>query len=193
MSPCPRHSFERLLLQSRLAASPENQMGQAQPPDIRLEPLYRELQPRPHMDLRRSLSSRRRRGLTEFVVTVFLIIVALITGTILAGIAFGAMGIYSGSAAVSAQVASCGPTGSAEVCQINLTNQGSSTVYTGGSCNLGPGHPGAVQNGGVVPAGGSLHGVSCVVPGVAPASGSPITGSISLTDGFVVFFSGTAT
>ncbi len=144
------------------------------------------------MDLRQGPFSRKRRGLTEFVVTVFLIMVALITGTILAGIAFGAMGIYTGRAAVSAQVASCGTTSSGEVCQLTLTNQGSSNVYTDGVCNLGPQHSGSVQDGGVVPAGGTLQGVKCVVPGVAPSAGSPIEGSISLTDGFVVFFAGTS-
>ncbi len=132
----------------------------------------------------------RRRGITEFVVIVFLILVSLITGAILGGIVFGGIGVYSSQALVSVQSASCGPTNATEVCQLTLMNQGARSVATGDTCSIGAQGQGTVVGGGIIPAGGSLAGIKCVVDG-GSSSGGLLTGEITLTNGYTVYFAGT--
>ena len=141
--------------------------------------------------MRISGTGPKRSGITEFVVIVFLILVSLITGAILGGIVFGGIAIYSSPALVSVQSASCGPASAMEVCQLTLVNQGARSVATGDTCSIGAQRQGTVVGGGMIPAGGSLTGIKCVVDGGSSGSG-PLTGEITLTNGYTVFFAGTS-
>ncbi len=139
---------------------------------------------------------RGRRGVSPVIAEVLLIAVSLIAGVALGGFAFGLLGAYAHPAEVAAQVRSCSSIGaSSEVCTIDLTNVGSSDVGTTSACYIDVGGAkvsGTVGSGGSVPGGGSLTGVSCMVQGASAVAGTTITGSISLTSGYPVYFAGTA-
>jgi len=133
--------------------------------------------------------------MAAIVVEFVLIIVSLISCVILGGFAFGTITIYVPPAMVAAQVASCSYAGNATDCKLILVNQGTKNVSTEGTCALsvpGAGGNGTVTNGGVVPAGGSLQGVTCAVHSSPLSPGMRVSGSLPLTDGGSVFFTGTA-
>jgi hypothetical protein len=136
--------------------------------------------------LRRLLKARKRIGLSEVIVTLFLIVVVIVSSVMVAGFLFGIMGTYAASPEVAASVTSCSPSVSGEVCTIHLTNIGASNVATTGSCYEGS-KQGLVASGGTVPAGGALT-VSCSVAGVKVSSGDLVVGSVALGNGAPVYF-----
>ena len=147
------------------------------------------------MRVHRALRGARRSGVTAILVEFVLIIVSLISAVILGGFLFGIFTVYVPPAEVAAQVSSCTATGTTEVCQLALANQGARNVDTDSYCTINVGGSklsGTIANGGTVPASGSLSGVSCVVQGVTAQPGSRLTGSILLTNGALVFFAGTS-
>jgi hypothetical protein len=128
--------------------------------------------------------------MTEIVVTFFLIIVCMIVSTMLGALAFGAIGTYATPPEVSADLAGCTSQGGSVACSVSLTNQGAQSAYTEGTCSIGAGEDGTVTGGGVIPAGGTLTGVTCTVLNVTIPDGSRVVGTISLTDGYPVYFVG---
>jgi len=136
----------------------------------------------------------KRGGISPVLATVLLIAITLIASVAIAGFVFGLFGTFTSTAQVSAGTVTC--SGTPEVCIIPLQNIGSGNTAVTGICNLafagGPYVGTAVMTSGNLGAGSS--GVaSCTAPGSAhAASGTEITGSISLGNGAYVLFAGTA-
>jgi flagellin-like protein len=143
---------------------------------------------------------QNRKAISPVLATVILIAITLIAAIAIAGFVFGLFGSFTSSAQVSAQVTSCkaGPAASTahnNECTVLLTNTGTSNVAVTG---------GAVQiNGGSVACNGAL-----VLPTIAASSSASFTcfqlvattgqtvgaqavGSVSLSNGATVPFSGT--
>jgi len=134
---------------------------------------------------------KKRVGLAAIVVEFVLIAVTLIAAIILGGFVFGTIGIYVPPAEVAAQVNICTHNGNVLDCVLTLANQGTKGVSTVGVCTLDAGQGsfnGTVVGGGQVPAGGVLNEVSCSGTSGNMTSNALITGSISLTDGAMAYF-----
>jgi hypothetical protein len=133
----------------------------------------------------------RRDGIATVVVEFVLILVGLITSIMIGAFFFDLFGTYLSPAEVAAQASSCSSDGLSEVCQFTLSNVGAHSVATSSGCSLSN-VSGNLTGGGTIPGGGSLNHVSCEVQGVHAAAGSRLTGAISLSNGAIVFFAGTA-
>lgn len=147
------------------------------------------------MRIARIPAGTRRKGVTVIVVEFILILVTLITSVMVGGFVFGLFGNYIPPAEVAAQVSSCSSTGSSEVCQLTLSNVGARNVATTSGCTLslaGSARPGNLTGGGTIPGGASLNKISCAVQGAQAEPGSRLVGSIPLSNGATVFFTGTA-
>ena len=107
-------------------------------------------------------------------------------------------GGFSVTAQVEASVNECnynGISGGAEACQVVLTNSGNLSVSTTGSCSLtygGGTYAGILSGGGTVAPGSSLTVVCASASSTGAGAGVQVTGSISLSDGGMAVFSGTA-
>ena len=136
-------------------------------------------------------AGKKRSGVSPIVAELCLIAVLLITAVILSGFLFGTFSTYIPPAEIAAQATFCSASGGSETCQLVLANMGARIVSTDGSCSMTVGGSyikGTIQNGGIVPAGGSLDGVSCIVSGAIASVGARIAGTIALTDGALVYF-----
>jgi len=143
------------------------------------------------MDVRRQ---GRSRAISPVLATVLLIAITLIASTAIAGFVFGLFGTFTSTAQVSAGTVIC--SGTPEVCIVPLQNIGSGNTAITGVCNLafagGPYVGTATMTSGSLQA-GSSGTASCTAPGSShAASGTEITGSISLGNGAYVLFAGTA-
>jgi len=138
----------------------------------------------------------RRAGLSAIVVEFVLVVISLIACIVLGGFTFGTIQIYVPPAEVAAQASSCSAAGNHSFgCMLTLNNQGSRNVATDGICSLNvSGGPvnGTISDGGTVPAGGALTGVQCIADVAGPTSGALVTGSISLNDGGMAYFTSRA-
>jgi len=139
------------------------------------------------------LARHKRRGVSAVVAEVVMIAVLLVAAVMLAGITFGIFAIYYQPAEVTAESATCSTADNMTVCQVTLTNEGTSDTSTTGACSLQVGTlvQGSVEGGGTVPAGGSLSGVECVAHSGGFSSGSHVNGALQLTNGASAFFIGT--
>lgn len=136
----------------------------------------------------------RRRGVSPVVAELCTIAVVLVAAVLLSSILYGAFSIYTSPAEVAVQQALCSASGGSEVCQFILANLGAQNVSTDGQCAMtlaGSLNHGTVQNGGAVPAGGTLSGVACVVAGAIAVTGARIVGNIALSNGALVYFTAT--
>jgi hypothetical protein len=139
----------------------------------------------------RRIRKPARSGVSPVVAELCLIAVLLITSVVLSGLVFGAFSYFTAPAQVAAQAIDCTASGSTEVCNLILDNLGSTGVGTDGACSMTVGGQniiGTIENGGTVPADGSLQGVACVVSGAVASAGNRIGGTIALNDGALVYF-----
>jgi len=136
------------------------------------------------------VSGHKRKGMSEVVVTFFLLVVSLITCVMVGGFSFGLIGDYVGPAEVSVQNATCSQSANLTTCQLTLMNQGAHSTATSGDCLIRGASVASVVGGGTVPAGGSL-GVQCIAHGGNFTEGARIQGALSLTNGGVLYFFGT--
>ena len=121
--------------------------------------------------------------------TVFLIIIVLISSVALGTFVFGVMGSYIPPPQVMAEDPACSVSGNTTSCQMTLSNTGGHSTETTGSCSLGSNTgKDTVVGGGTIPPGGTLAGVACVSDGFVPVPGSHVQGSLFLTDGQIVIF-----
>jgi len=145
-------------------------------------------------------SPKRRKAISPVLATVILIAITLIAAIAIAGFVFGLFGSFTSSAQVSASVSSCHANGTTEVCTLTLTNTGTSnvaetacTIQVSGAAASGAfvyGKIGAVLQTNI-PAGTSQFGATCTVTtAVTPAIGSQAIGSLALSNGASVPYSG---
>ncbi|MDA4123924.1 MAG: type IV pilin [Thaumarchaeota archaeon] len=137
-------------------------------------------------------SRKNRKAISPVLATVILIAITLIAAIAIAGFVFGLFGSFTSSAQVSAQVVGCTTT-TLSSCTINLLNSGTSNANTVGSSIrfAGVTYTGNAC-GGVTATAGATTPATCVMTNVpVPASGSAFTGSISLSNGASVPFTGT--
>ena len=143
------------------------------------------------MELRRHAS---KKGISPVLATVLLISITLIAAVAIGGFVFGLFGTFTSTAQVAAGVATC--SGTPEVCTLVMQNTGSGNTAITGVCNLnfaGGSYLGtATLVSGSLKAGSSAT-VTCTGPGSQhAASGSQITGYVTLSNGAEVLFAASA-
>jgi hypothetical protein len=135
-----------------------------------------------------------RRGVSPVVAELCTIAGVLVAVVLLSSIQYGGYSIYTSPAEISVQQALCSASGGSEICQFVLANLGAQVVSTDGQCTMtlaGSLNSGVIQNGGAVPAGGTLAGVVCVVSGAIAVAGAHIVDNIALSNGALVYFTAT--
>lgn len=142
-----------------------------------------------------NLAERRRKGISPVLATVILIAVTIVAATSIAGFVFGLMGSFTSTATVSATSVSC--TGTPEVCTITASNPGTGSTSITGVCSLTFG--GNSYAGTAALFSGNLNGggtakITCTsnTAGSHAASGSQITGWLTVGNGANVLFSASA-
>ncbi len=157
------------------------------------------------------------RGLSELTAVVILLAITVMIGAALYGFYFSSQGSASQNAAsdaysvvnsavatdqggyysspeVSATVDSCTSSGGSLVCTLSLTNTGSGNAEVlANTCTISVGGvPTTGANSATsLTAGSSGVAFTCAVTGTEPLIGSSATGSIPLSDGSTVTWSGT--
>jgi len=136
-------------------------------------------------------SPRDRKAISPVLATVILIAITLIAAIAIAGFVFGLFGSFTSSAQVSASVVSCTHYGNGtDGCILTLRNTGTSNVsVTGCSIHIGGSATTGVAGTPKVPASGAAT-EGCNAAGAAQTVGSQAVGSISLSNGASVPFSG---
>ncbi|QQG49312.1 MAG: type IV pilin N-terminal domain-containing protein [archaeon] len=132
-----------------------------------------------------------RKAISPVLATVILIAITLVAAVAIAGFVFGLFGSFTNTAQVSASNVSCDAASGR--CTVGLLNTGTSNTSTTGSCSET--YSGATQTSNnstqaVVTAGAGAVSFTCSFAWVPGTSGSQVTGSISLTNGGNVLFSG---
>jgi len=145
-------------------------------------------------------SPRKRKAISPVLATVILIAITLIAAIAIAGFVFGLFGSFTSSAQVSARVISCTLAGAVPnklVCTLALTNTGTSnTAITACGINVGGSSVASTATAGTgsltINAGATDSGVLCTTNANQgePAIGSQAVGSISVSNGASVPFSG---
>jgi len=139
---------------------------------------------------------RKRGAISPVMATVLLIAITLIAAVAAAGFIFGLMGTFISTAVVSASGgASC--VGTPESCTLYLTNSGSGNAALVGTCTLNFGGSRYIGTASIVSGSigaGSSGTVSCVsnTAGSHAASGTQITGWVTISNGGEVLFAATA-
>jgi flagellin-like protein len=137
----------------------------------------------------------KRKAISPVLATVILIAITLIAAVAIAGFVFGLFGSFTSSAQVSAQVTSCTYAATNNVCNVVLTNSGTSnTVATSCSINIGGAAKiGAVSGVTLISASSTAAAICTVNPAGGSAAqtvGSQAVGSFGLSNGASVPFSG---
>jgi len=142
--------------------------------------------------------THNRKAISPVLATVILIAITLIAAIAIAGFVFGLFGTFTKTATVVGSTVSC-TDGTPGVCTVVLTNTGTGNTATAGTCTESYGGAtwaGTITHGGgTIVAGGAGVSATCTV--VAPPAlqalnaGQSVTGSIALTNGGSVLFSGT--
>jgi archaeal type IV pilus assembly protein PilA len=132
---------------------------------------------------------KNRKAISPVLATVILIAITLIAAIAIAGFVFGLFGSFTHTATITATVTSCYATGLN--CSITLSNTGTASANViAGSISYGgvtytlSGITGTVTAGSTLP-------VSFTTGGAAASVGEAFTGSISLSNGGSVPFTGT--
>jgi len=138
------------------------------------------------------ISNKHRKAISPVLATVILIAITLIAAIAIAGFVFGLFGSFTSSAQVSAQVTRCTYVSATNsTCLVQLTNSGTSNVLAT-SCSVqmsgaaAAGTLGATKS---VPASGG-NPVRCSVAGAQQTVGSQVVGSLAMSNGASVPFSG---
>ena len=144
------------------------------------------------------VQKKNRKAISPVLATVILIAITLIAAIAIAGFVFGLFGSFTSSANVSAAVTACGSaagTSGHAMCTLTLTNSGTSNVQVNacsiqdqGTAKAGTwAYLGTATN---VPAGASVSG-TCTLAAVGnSAAGSQAVGSLAMSNGASVPFSG---
>jgi len=139
----------------------------------------------------------KRKAISPVLATVILIAITLIAAIAIAGFVFGLFGSFTSSAQISAQVVSCGKGATDLQCNLNFRNSGTSNAaITAVSVQIAGVPAGTTCVGALpqtVPAGGALNGLVCtttIANANEPAVGSMSIGSVTLSNGGSVPFSG---
>jgi len=137
--------------------------------------------------------THKRKAISPVLATVILIAITLIAAIAIAGFVFGLFGTFTKTATVVGSTVSC--TDAAGVCQVTLTDTGNANTATAGTCTESYGgstYPGVITHGGPITSGGAGVTVTCTpTGGAALIGGELVTGSVALTNGGSVLFSGT--
>ncbi len=138
-------------------------------------------------------NAQKRKAISPVIATVILIAITLIAAIAIAGFVFGLFGSFTSTAQVLVSSASCTTSLS---CTLTLSNSGTANTAVVASTftlTYGGVKYGGTCNGGtpLVITAGSAPPVSCTVSGASPVSGEQFTGSLGLSNGGVVSFSGT--
>jgi len=146
------------------------------------------------MDLR--LPRSKHKAISPVLATVILIAITLIAAIAIAGFVFGLFGSFTKTATVTASVVSCGATPEVAnpVCTLTLNNSGtaSATVITGSITYGGSTSTGVhtAWSGGVLTAGTNTPGTITFTDTNVPSTGEAFTGSLSLSNGAAIPFTG---
>jgi len=141
------------------------------------------------------IPTKKRKAISPVLATVILIAITLIAAIAIAGFVFGLFGSFTSSAQVSASVTSC--VKATGLCTLTLTNSGTSNVVSN-SCriqDLGTSAAGTIafvapSTTLTVPAGGVAHQSCSLGAASNSAVGSQAIGSIGMSNGATVPFSG---
>ncbi|QQG49311.1 MAG: hypothetical protein HY247_03095 [archaeon] len=148
------------------------------------------------MQLRRG---NKRRGVAELLSEVILIAITMISAAAVSGYFYTSLNSYQNAAQVSALVSSCNwMTG---VCSLSLTNTGTidTNVISGSGCASLDFSGVKVMASSCAATGGSIKSAKTTMVAAnfggplspIPHAGQRLTGSISLTNGAVLYFAGT--
>jgi len=139
-----------------------------------------------------STLTRKRKAISPVLATVILIAITLIAAIAIAGFVFGLFGTFTKTATVVGSTVSCNDT--TGFCTVDLINSGNANTATSGGCTEsfgGATYQGTVTAGTIVPAGGGGVPLTCTLPhSEALVGGESVTGSVTLTNGGLVLFSG---
>jgi len=140
-----------------------------------------------------STRTHKRKAISPVLATVILIAITLIAAIAIAGFVFGLFGTFTKTATVVGSTVSC--TDAHGVCTINLTNSGNANTNTATTCSesyAGATYAGTTGAAQTIVAGGATVPVTCTPTAAVPLSaGEEVSGSIALTNGGSVLFSGT--
>jgi flagellin-like protein len=141
-------------------------------------------------------NAQKRKAISPVIATVILIAITLIAAIAIAGFVFGLFGSFTSTAQVLVSSASCTPASSppGATCTLTLSNSGTAnTAIVASTFTL---TYGGVKYGGscataVVITAGTAAAATCSVASGTAAAGEQFTGSLGLSNGGVVSFSGT--
>jgi flagellin-like protein len=143
-------------------------------------------------------NAQKRKAISPVIATVILIAITLIAAIAIAGFVFGLFGSFTSTAQVLVSSASCAATAPPVVCTLTLSNSGTAnTAVVASTFTLtfgGVKYVGSCSTPVPVITAGAAAAATCSVspsPAVTPVSGEQFTGSLGLSNGGVVSFSGT--
>ena len=145
------------------------------------------------------INKQKRKAVSPVLATVILIAITLIAAVAVAGFVFGLFGSFTSTAQVSAGVVSC-TAASPAVCTLILSNTGTAAATVSATCTINvngvtqTGTASATGGGNLkVNAGTSGDTVKCALGAtvVGGTSGSQVVGTLTLSNGGSVQFSGT--
>lgn len=142
------------------------------------------------------ITDGKRKAISPVIATVILIAITLIAAIAIAGFVFGLFGSFTSTAQVSVSVVSC-TVANPPVCSLTLDNSGTAnTAVSNGAGAFSLTYGGARVTGTCSAAptitAGSTAVASCTpTSGTLPISGEQFVGTVSLTNGGSVSFSGT--
>jgi flagellin-like protein len=139
-------------------------------------------------------NAQKRKAISPVIATVILIAITLIAAIAIAGFVFGLFGSFTSTAQVLVSSASCTPASPGATCTLTLSNSGTAnTAIVASTFTLtygGQKYAGACNATPVITAGAATAATCSVTSGTA-VSGEQFTGSLGLSNGGVVSFSGT--
>jgi flagellin-like protein len=133
---------------------------------------------------------KNRKAISPVLATVILIAITLIAAIAIAGFVFGLFGSFTSSARISATSVTCAS--ASGQCTVYLLNTGSSNAQATTSCSetyKGVVHAVTNATAVIVTSGAAAIAYTCTVHG-STSAGSAVTGSVSLSNGGQVPFSG---
>ena len=138
---------------------------------------------------------KNRKAISPVLATVILIAITLIAAIAIAGFVFGLFGTFTSTAQVSASVTTCTNVVK-PICTLTLTNTGNGNTAPTGSCTIsivGTVLQGTFSSTATLVPGTPLVGATCTANtalAAAPGDGLAVSGSVGLTNGGSVLFSG---
>jgi archaeal type IV pilus assembly protein PilA len=143
----------------------------------------------------KKFSKQKKKAISPVLATVILIAITLIAAIAIAGFVFGLFGSFTNSAQVQASVVSCSSAVNV-ICNLHLINIGTANASATGTCSEtygGVTHAGTTAAT-VITAGAGAISLTCTpTVAVAGVSGTQVVGSVLLSNGASVTFTGTET